>query len=92
MEMSDIQKTSQKLIPSTVNSAQPEKTSYRRILTHSSIYIFGMLISKAVGFIMIPIYTHYLTPADYGVLELLTMTSDVIAMLIGVGLAQSVLR
>jgi len=51
-----------------------------------------MLISKAVGFIMIPIYTHYLTPADYGVLELLTMTSDVIAMLIGVGLAQSVLR
>ncbi len=68
------------------------KTSYRHIVTHSSIYIFGMLISKLVGFVMIPIYTRYLTPADYGVLELLTMTSDVIAMLVGAGLAHSVLR
>ncbi|MBD3235033.1 MAG: oligosaccharide flippase family protein [candidate division Zixibacteria bacterium] len=68
------------------------KTSYKRIFTHSSIYIVGMLVSKAIGFIMIPIYTNYLTPADYGILELLMMTSDVIAMLIGVGLAHAVLR
>ncbi|MCP4633954.1 MAG: oligosaccharide flippase family protein [candidate division Zixibacteria bacterium] len=75
-----------------LESSEVGKTSYRRILGHSSIYILGMMISKVVGFIMIPIYTHYLAPADYGVLELLTMTSDIIAMLIGIGLAQSVLR
>ncbi|MBD3168582.1 MAG: oligosaccharide flippase family protein [candidate division Zixibacteria bacterium] len=72
--------------------ASQKHTSYRRIFTHSSIYVLGMLISKVVGFVMIPIYTRYLTPADYGILELLTMTSDVIAMLIGVGLAHAVMR
>lgn len=69
-----------------------EKTSYKNILKHSSIYIIGMLVSKAVGFIMIPIYTNYLVPSDYGTLELLFMTSDVMTILIGIGLAQSVLR
>ena len=69
-----------------------EKTSYRKILGHSSIYVAGVMISKLVGFVMIPIYTHYLSPADYGTLELLSTTTDVLAILIGIGLAQAVLR
>ncbi len=50
------------------------------------------MISKLVGFVMIPIYTNYLVPADYGILELLTLTTDIITILIGAGLAQAVMR
>jgi len=69
-----------------------KKTSYRKILKHSSIYIFGMILSKAVSFILLPLYTRYLTPEDYGVLGLIYMTSDVLTMLLAMGLTASVLR
>ena len=39
-----------------------------------------------MGFLLIPIYTHALTPSDYGVLELLTMTIDILSMMFWVGL------
>lgn len=77
---------------SPADTTSSEKTSYKRILGHSSIYIVGMMISKAIGFVMIPIYTNFLTPSDYGTLELLSMTTDVVAILAGVGIARAVLR
>ncbi|MBU8933974.1 MAG: oligosaccharide flippase family protein [candidate division Zixibacteria bacterium] len=72
--------------------AVAESINYRKLITKSSIYMLGVLISKAVGFVMIPIYTRYLIPADYGVMELLAMTTNVVSMLIGIGLAAAVLR
>lgn len=41
---------------------------------------------------MIPIYTRYLTPGDYGVLELLDLTLEVIGMIVGVRLGASLIR
>ncbi|MFK7983461.1 MAG: lipopolysaccharide biosynthesis protein [Saprospiraceae bacterium] len=38
------------------------------ILTHSGWYLLASLSTKALGFILLPIYTQYLTTADYGVL------------------------
>jgi O-antigen/teichoic acid export membrane protein len=45
----------------------------RNIVKHTSIYSFGRLVSKAIGFLMIPLYTHYLSPQDYGVIEVLAL-------------------
>ena len=59
---------------------------------HTGVYAAGIVLSKLIGFLMIPVYTRMLTPADYGVLELLSMTTDVIAMLVGLGLAGAVMR
>ena len=53
---------------------------YRKILKHSAIYGVGTALTKAVGFLMIPIYTRYLTPADYGIFELLNLTARVLTM------------
>jgi len=41
---------------------------------------------------MLPIYTRALTTADYGILELLTMTMDVVAIVVGVGLSNGIYR
>lgn len=59
---------------------------------HAFIYGTGIILSKAVSFIMLPVYTRYLTPADYGVMELLGMTIDIIAMLSGIGLTAAIFK
>jgi O-antigen/teichoic acid export membrane protein len=47
---------------------------FKALLKHTSIYGAGNLLNKIVGFLLIPFYTHYLTPADYGTLELLDLS------------------
>lgn len=62
------------------------------LLRHSSIYGLGNLLSRAVAFLMLPLYTRYLTPTDYGVLELIDVTTGMIAIVIGLGLDAAVSR
>lgn len=59
---------------------------------HSIIYGSGVVLSKLIGFVMIPIYTRYLTPADYGILELVYRTSGIATILIIMGLQNAVMR
>lgn len=58
----------------------------------SAIYGAGIIVGKLASFIMLPVYTRYLTPADYGVLELLSMTIDVIGMIAGIGIGAAVFK
>lgn len=69
---------------------QPFRMS--RIGKHTLIYGIGVLLTKAVSFVMLPIYTRFLTPADYGVMELIEMTLDVIAILAGAQIAIGIFR
>ena len=64
----------------------------RSTLRHGLTYGLGTVLAKLIGFVMIPLYTRVLSPADYGVLELLSMTTDVIGMVAGLGLTWSVTR
>jgi O-antigen/teichoic acid export membrane protein len=62
------------------------------VAKHSIIYGVSDILSRAIGFIMIPLYTHYLTPADYGTLELLDLTCYIIGIFVAMGVAQAVIR
>ncbi len=64
----------------------------KNLTRHSIIYAVAGLLSKAAGFIMIPLYTYYLTTSDYGALELIDLTSYTIGMFASMGIAQAVLR
>lgn len=59
---------------------------------HSLIYGLGMILSKTASFIMLPIYTQYLSPSDYGIAELLSTTVDIISMIVGVGIAATLFK
>ena len=63
-----------------------------RIGRHGLIYGAGVLLSKAVAFFMLPVYTHYLTPADYGVLQLIDMVLEVASIVAGSRLAAGIFR
>jgi O-antigen/teichoic acid export membrane protein len=64
----------------------------KKLGKHTLVYTAGIIIGKAASFVMLPVYTRYLSPADYGVLELLGMTLDVIGMITGVGLVTGVFK
>lgn len=67
-------------------------TEYKHIFKHSMTYMIGMISARAAGLILIPLYTHYLSPDGYGVITLLLMTTDIIALLIGMGITAAILR
>ncbi len=62
------------------------------LLKHSSIYGIGSILSRIVGFALLPLYTRYLTPTDYGILELVDITTGMIGLVVGVGISSAVSR
>jgi len=62
------------------------------LFKHSTIYGIGTVLSQAVGFIMLPIYTRYLTPKDYGVLQLIEISTFMLGLVITTGIAQTLTR
>jgi len=62
---------------------------YRQILKKTSGYSIPAFASRAIGVLLLPIYTRYLTPADYGVMELLDLTADLVGLMLGARLGQA---
>lgn len=62
---------------------------YRQILKKTGGYSIPALASRAISILLLPIYTRYLTPADYGVMELLDLTADLVGMMLGARLGQA---
>ncbi len=62
-----------------------------RLLKHSSTYALAALGAQAIGIILIPIYTRYLTPADYGFLEIFLTTQGIMIPIFGMGLGSALL-
>jgi len=64
----------------------------RKTARHSAIYAIGTLISRLTALVMLPIYTRYLTPEDYGAIELLTMAIELTGILVGFRITQAMFR
>jgi O-antigen/teichoic acid export membrane protein len=62
------------------------------LLTHSSIYGLGTVVSRLVSFVLLPLYTRYLTPTDYGVLQTIDVSSGIIGIVVTVGIARALSR
>ena len=59
---------------------------------HSVIYGFGAILLKLLGFLLLPLYTHYLSPRDYGVLEVLDTSMSLLGMFLNMGIMTAFLR
>ncbi|HWO89859.1 MAG TPA: lipopolysaccharide biosynthesis protein [Gemmatimonadales bacterium] len=53
------------------------------IAKHAAIYAAGTILAKAVSFVLLPLYTRLLTPADYGILQLLAMATELVSIVAG---------
>jgi len=58
----------------------------------SVIYGAGNYGIKLVGFFLIPVYTRYLTPADYGILALVSTFNQILFVLLNLGQSTALFR
>lgn len=69
------------------------RNSYtKHLLKHSLVYGSGELLTKVIGFILIPIYTRYLTTETYGILQILLITTSLISVIVQMGLGSAIFR
>jgi O-antigen/teichoic acid export membrane protein len=59
---------------------------------HSLIYGLGGLANSVLTVILLPIYTRYLSPDEYGMLSLLLVTSTVAAVIMHLGMGSAAFR
>ena len=52
---------------------------------HAAVYGAAGMLLQAAGLVLLPLYTRHLGPADFGVLEVLGRTGEVLATLLLVG-------
>src|ERR1700732_4679661 len=64
----------------------------KSLTKHGAIYSFGGVLGKVVGFLMIPLYTHYLSPADYGTLELLDLSVALFGLAVMMWMNAAIIR
>ncbi|HEY6888457.1 MAG TPA: lipopolysaccharide biosynthesis protein [Solirubrobacter sp.] len=68
-------------------------TSYlRRLLRAGAAYQLADAVSKVVALALLPIYTHHLTPADYGTAELMLTTIILVSIILRLGLGEALVR
>lgn len=64
----------------------------RDLLKHSSIYAVGQILTRMASILLLPLYTHCLTPTDYGITAILDLTTAILALVIGGGMVTAVTR
>jgi len=67
-------------------------TALRRLCGRTTTYFVGNVIYRGASFVLIPLYAHVLTEADYGTLELITTTTFVLQAVLSSGIAHAALR
>jgi O-antigen/teichoic acid export membrane protein len=64
----------------------------KRLARHSAIYGIGGLVSRLLAVFLLPLYTHYLTEADYGRVEILVAGSTVVVIVLRMGISSAFFR
>lgn len=67
-------------------------SSKKNVLVNSALYTFGNLLLKVFSFFLIPLYTTYLLPEQYGILNLATSFTGVFSVIMSLGLQFAVIR
>lgn len=62
----------------------------RGFLKHSAIYSIGIFLTKGISFLLLPLYTHVLTPADYGLINLLSSIAALFVPFLSLELTQAI--
>lgn len=61
-------------------------------LKDSFLYTLSNILTKGIGFLMLPIYTSFFSPKEFGVLDMLLITGNILSIIIGLEIHQAVAR
>lgn len=66
--------------------------SLARLTRHSAIYGVGDLVARLLGVLLLPLYTAYLSPSDYGKIEILVAATAVLLVVLRRGVSEGFFR
>lgn len=59
---------------------------------NTAIFALGNIGTKAISFFMVPLYTQWLVPSDYGVVDLIATVAFVLMPVFTLNIGESVMR
>ena len=65
---------------------------FKNLFKSSLVYGLGAIAGPIVAFFLLPVYTRYLTPSDYGILETLVTTTSILSIFLIFGMDNSLFR
>lgn len=65
---------------------------FKHTFKHTAIYSLGNLSLKAIGLVLLPLYTSHLTTSDYGILAILEVTSTLFVAFFSLKLSTAMMR
>lgn len=60
------------------------------IVKNTSLYTIGRILPRAAGFFLLPIYTRYLIPSEYGIVGSMEVLNTILAIIFTLGIERSV--
>ena len=66
--------------------------SLKTTLKHSIIYGLGNISTKFIGFLLLPLYTEYLTVEEYGILAIIEVTIQIIVSIFSFNISTAMMR
>jgi O-antigen/teichoic acid export membrane protein len=77
----------------SVEIEAPARTALgKRLIGGTFNYGLGSILPQVVSFLLLPVYTSYLSPADYGMLELVGAFGTILAVMMRFGIPGAVTR
>ncbi len=70
----------------------PKSMSLRHVSRHWLVYGLGFVANRLVGFLLLPLYTRYLTPEDYGIKAMVVAGVDMVGIFLSFGLRTAMIR
>jgi len=67
-------------------------SSKKKVIENSVLYTMSSLLLKSAGFLLLPIYTRFLTPTDYGITNLASSFTQVATYVIAFSLYSALVR
>lgn len=62
------------------------------LLRHTTVYGVGQVLTRLSSVLMLPVYTRFLTPADYGTIAIFDLITALLAIVFGGGIAPAAQR
>src|SRR5437762_5054261 len=64
----------------------------KELFRHSAVYGLGSIVARILGVLLLPLYTRYLSPSDYGLIETLVALSAVLTALVAQAMKSAFFR
>src|SRR5262245_1884445 len=83
--------------PGTCPAGRPGHTEamldrLKELFRHSAIYGLGSVVARILGVLLLPLYTRYLSPSDYGLIETLVALTAVLSALVAQAMKSAFFR